>query len=131
MRRNIEFISLPVNRKHKERAKELRKAGNLSEVLLWKQLNKKQFKEYDFDRQRIIGNFIVDFFCADCGVVIEVDGSSHDGKTEYDSERDAYLEGYGLKIIHIEARDVLYNLDGVMEMLLTHPALRAPLPRGE
>ncbi|MDR1737036.1 MAG: DUF559 domain-containing protein [Oscillospiraceae bacterium] len=131
MRQNIEYISLPINRKLKDRAKELRKAGNLSEVLLWQQLNKKQFRQYDFDRQRIIGNYIVDFFCADCGVIIEVDGSSHDGKTEYDNERDAYLEGLGLNIIHIEARDVLNNLDGVMKMLHTHPALRAPLPRGE
>jgi len=111
----------------RERAKELRKAGNLCEVLLWKQLHKKKFKQYDFDRQKIIGNYIVDFFCGDCKVVIEIDGSSHDHKVEYDEERNKYLEGLGLVVIHIAAKDVLNNLSGVMVMLHDHSVLRAPL----
>ena len=88
-------------------------------------------KGYDFDRQKIIGNFIVDFYCIDCHVVIEVDGSSHDDKIEYDNERNVFLEGLGLNVIHISAKDVLSNLTGVMDMLNNHPALRASLPRGE
>lgn len=98
---------------------------------MWQQLHRKKFRQYDFDRQRIIGNYIVDFFCADCGVVIEIDGSSHDNKADYDNERNAFIEGLGLTVIHINAQDVLTNLDCVMEMLFSHPALRAPLPRGE
>ena len=108
----------------------MRKAGNLCEVLLWKQLHKKKFKQYDFDRQKIIGNYIVDFFCGNCNVVIEIDGSSHDYKVEYDNERNAYLEGLGLTVIHIAAKEVLNNLDGVMMMLHDHPALRASLHGG-
>jgi len=61
--RNLKaYMSLPYNPKLRERAKELRKAGNLCEVLLWNQLYKNKFKQYDFDRQKIIGNYIVDFF---------------------------------------------------------------------
>jgi len=131
MRNRESFFSLPYNPKLRDRSKELRKAGNLSEVLLWQQLHKKRFKQYDFDRQKIIGNYIVDFFCGNCNVVIEVDGSSHDDKIEYDEERDCYLEGLGLTVIHIHAKDVLNNLDGVMAMLYDHPALRAPLQGGE
>ena len=131
MRNRSAYFSLPDNPKLRERARELRKAGNLCEALLWQQLHKKKFKQYDFDRQKVIGNYIVDFYCGNCGVVIEIDGSSHDEKVEYDNERDAYLEGLGLIVIHIAARDILSNLDGVMEMLYNHPALRAPLPGGE
>jgi len=120
------FYSLPYNPLLRGRARELRQAGNLSEVLLWKKLGKKQFRGYDFDRQKIIGNFIVDFYCLSCGVVIEVDGSSHDDKVEYDTERDAFLQGLGLTVIHITADDVLYRMDSVMQMLYEHPALQIP-----
>ena len=98
--------------------------GNLSEVILWKRLHNKHFMGLDFDRQKIIGNFIVDFYCAQCGVVIEVDGSSHDTKEEYDSERDAFLTGLGLTVIHITADDVKYNLPTVMGRLQNDPALQ-------
>ncbi|MGQ4006258.1 DUF559 domain-containing protein [Francisellaceae bacterium CB300] len=87
---------LPYNPKLKQRAKELRKAGNLSEVLLWNRLKRKQFLKLDFDRQKIIGNYIVDFYCPNLGVVIEIDGSSHDNKEGYDRIRDEYLKGLGL-----------------------------------
>ena len=131
MRNRESYFSLPYNPKLRERAKELRKAGNLCEALLWKQLHKKKFKQYDFDRQKIIGNYIVDFFCGNCNVVIEIDGSSHDYKVEYDNERNRYLEGLGLTVIRIAAKDILNNLNGVMAKLNDHPALRAPLQGGE
>ena len=123
MRNTKAYRSLPFNPNLRDRAKELRKAGNLCEVLLWQQLHKKKFRGYDFDRQKIIGNYIVDFYCLDCNVVIEIDGSSHDYKAEYDEERDKYLESLGLVVIHVRAKDVLGNLGGVMEMLYEHPAL--------
>ncbi|MDR0857775.1 MAG: DUF559 domain-containing protein [Oscillospiraceae bacterium] len=80
MRSRKNYESLPYNNELKERARGLRKAGNLSEVLLWQRLNRRKFKNYDFDRQKIIGNYIVDFYCPNCKTVIEVDGSSHDEK---------------------------------------------------
>ena len=131
MRNLKNYYSLPINPKLRERAKELRKAGYLSEVLIWQQFHKRKFKGFDFDRQKIIGNYIVDFYCSDCRTVIEIDGSSLDEKAEYDCERDAFLEGLGLTVIHIPARDVLNRLDEVMRMLYDHPALRAPLQGGE
>jgi len=118
------YIELPCNLDLRDRARELRQAGNLSEVLLWKRLNKKQFRGFDFDRQKIIGNYIVDFYCLNKGVVIEVDGTSHDDKKEYDTQRDAFLMGLELTVIHIKAEDVLRQLPQVMEMLYGHPALK-------
>ena len=125
MRESKQYHTLPFNPKLRERAKELRKFGNLSEALLWQQFHRRKFKGYDFDRQKIIGNYIVDFYCVDCGVVIEIDGSSHDKKVEYDAERNCYLEGLGLTVIHIQATDVLKNLNDVMITLQSHPALQA------
>jgi very-short-patch-repair endonuclease len=68
MRNSKAYNSLPYNSDLRSRAKELRKSGNLSEVLLWQQIKNKKFKGYDFDRQKIIGNFIVDFYSGDCGL---------------------------------------------------------------
>ena len=122
MRNTTDYYVLPFNPKLRERAKELRRAKNLSEILMWQKLNKRKFKGYDFDRQKIIGNFIVDFYCIDCRVVIEIDGSSHNEKKEYDYERDLFLAGLGLTVIHIAASDVLNRLDDVMLTLYNHPA---------
>jgi len=113
----------------KERAKELRQAGNLSEVLFWNQVKNKQFKEYDFDRQKIIGNYIVDFYCTNCNVVIEIDGSSHDNKQDYDAKRDGFLRSLGLVVIHIPVEEVMNKIVGVMEMLYNHPALKGTPPK--
>ena len=130
MRNTNNYFSLPANSKLREKAKELRKAENLCEVLLWLQLNKQKFRGFDFDRQKIIGNYIVDFYCVNCRVVIEIDGNSHNEKEEYDKERDVFLEGLGLTVIHIQAREILKQLNEVMDMLYEHPALRAPFKEG-
>ncbi len=118
------FMSLPYNPKLKERARELRKSGNLSEVLFWQQIRNGQFRGLDFDRQKIIGHYIVDFFCSNAMVVIEIDGSSHDDKQEYDRERDLFLEGLGLTVIHIDDWEVKKNLPNVMEWLGKHSAFQ-------
>ncbi|MBI9031216.1 HsdR family type I site-specific deoxyribonuclease [bacterium] len=115
------FRNLPYNPKLKERAKALRKAGNLVEVLFWKQVKNKKFKGFDFDRQKIIGNYIVDFYCSSNGVVIEINGQNHENQYEYDRERDRYLMSLGLKVIHIPARDVLKDIHLVMKMLDSCP----------
>ncbi len=127
-RNSKNYFSLPYNPNLKERARELRKAGNLPEVLFWNNVKNKQFKGFDFDRQKIIGNYIVDFFCTNCNVVIEIDGSSHDNKQEYDAERDVYLESLGLTVIHIPVVDVMKRIKDVMEMLYNHPALSGTPP---
>ncbi len=124
MRNFNSYYMLPYNPKLKERACELRKQGNISEIIFWRRVKNGLFKGYDFDRQKIIGNYIVDFYCVNCGVVIEIDGSSHDGKEEYDAQRDGFLRSLNLNIIHINADDVLYHINDVMVMLQNHPAFQ-------
>ena len=122
MRNTKKYMSLPFNPALKDRARALRRAGNLAEVLLWNQLKRKQFLGLDFDRQKIIGNYIVDFYCAEKDAVIEVDGSSHDDKAEYDAQRDAFLMGLGLTVIRLRDRDVRQDISVVMDFLRQHPA---------
>ena len=119
--RNINLRQLPSNPALKDKARHLRKAGNLSEVLFWKQVKNKQFKNLDFHRQIIIGNYIVDFACPCMGVIIEIDGISHDFKANYDLKRDEFLKSVGFDVIHISDADVKRNLSAVMDWLDTHP----------
>ena len=116
IRRNY-IENLPCNHALSQRAKEKRKAGILSEVLFWLQVHKGAFHKIDFDRQRIIGNYIVDFYVKALGLVVEIDGSSHDTKVEYDRKRQQYLENLGLKVYRIADGDVKMNLGIVMAEL--------------
>jgi very-short-patch-repair endonuclease len=120
-RNSKNYFSLPYNPKLVPFAKKLRKSGNLSEVLIWNCLKNKKFKHLDFDRQKIIGNYIVDFYCPNLQIVIEIDGSSHNEKEIYDEDRDVYLMSLGLRIIHIEDISVLNNLNLVIQFLDDHP----------
>ena len=72
-----------------------------------------------FQRQKAIGNYIVDFYCAEAKLIIELDGSQHyeDGNTENDAQRTAFLEGYGLKVIRIPNNEVNQNFRGVCEYI--------------
>jgi very-short-patch-repair endonuclease len=104
---------LTYNKELRERARQLRKAGVLSEALFWLQVKNKKLG-FDFDRQKIIGNYIVDFYCYELGIVIEIDGISHRDKGQYDQKRDEYLESYGLKILHISDQNIKQNMNNLI-----------------
>ena len=72
-----------------------------------------------FLRQKVLGKYIVDFYCAEAKLVIELDGSQHyeEKGIEYDAERTAYLEKYGLRVIRIENIDINKNFDGICEYI--------------
>ena len=103
--------------KLKELSRELRKSGNLSEVLLWEQLKAKKMKGYQFMRQKPIGNYVVDFFCSKLKLVIEIDGESHSQKLEQDQLRQQKLESLGLSFLRFYDRDVKNNLEGVVKAI--------------
>ena len=104
------------NKDLRERARQLRKAGVVSEALFWLRIKNKKLG-FDFNRQKIIGNYIVDFYCYELGIVVEIDGSSHREKGLYDKKRDEYLESYGLKILHIADVNIKQNMDNVINWL--------------
>lgn len=111
------YLDLPYNPQLKERARRLRKAGNFPEVVFWMQVNKGQFHGVDFDRQRIIGNFIVDFYVKSLGLVIEIDGDSHDGQEENDDSREEWLKEQGCRIVRFPAYMVTDAMPHVLQQL--------------
>jgi very-short-patch-repair endonuclease len=105
---------LPYNPKLKEKARQLRKNSTLAEILLWQRLKRKQLKGYDFHRQKPIGNYIVDFFCPQLMLAIEIDGSTHEGKEQYDIKKQKQLERLGIHFLRFGDHQVKINLEGVI-----------------
>lgn len=118
------YWEIPKNKKLTERARELRKAGNLSEVLFWQALKDKKKLDFDIDRQVIIGHYIVDFFIPELGLVFEIDGTSHDNKIEYDQERDTFMHNHGLEVVRILDEDVKKSMNNVYDFVLETVAKR-------
>ena len=114
-RRKIEV--LPRNKELLNRSRNLRKGYVLSEVIFWKQVRNKEFHQIDFDRQKIIGNYIVDFYIKSLGVVLEIDGSSHNDKEEYDEKRQLFLESLDLVVYRISDIRIKNDLGNVMKEL--------------
>jgi very-short-patch-repair endonuclease len=108
---------IPYNPELKVLAKELRRNMTLSEVLLWKELKNKSMMGYDFDRQRPIGNFIVDFFCKDLSLAIEIDGDTHIYRYDYDEERQQELERLGVRFLRFDDIEVKKNMSNVLRVI--------------
>ena len=88
-----------------------------AEMLLWSKLRGKQLKEVQFYRQKIIGNYVADFYCPKSKLVIEVDGGQHysvEGR-EKDRERDDYVGRAGITVLRFSDREVLGQLDAVLK----------------
>jgi len=111
------YLKLDYNPHLKDRAKALRKARNLPEVLFWMQINKAQFHGLDFDRQKIIGNYIVDFYCKSLGLVVEIDGNTHEGREDEDMVRENWLVAQGCLVIRFTSTAVKENMGQVLEEL--------------
>ena len=106
-----------------------------AEQLLWTKFRSKQCHSFKFRRQHAIGSFIVDFFCPEQLLVVEIDGDVHAEKTKItkDRQRERRLRSLGLQVIRYTNYEVLNNLDGVLEHLLAvlttgstspHPSLQ-------
>jgi len=77
-------------------------------------VNKKKFYGIDFDRQKIIGNYIVDFYVESLGLVIEIDGGIHQYQEEYDENRTLFLESLGLIVYRISDESVRFSMRSVL-----------------
>ncbi len=109
-------IIIPYNPKLKQLARDLRNNSTLSEVLLWRQI-KGQKLGYEFHRQVPIDEFIVDFYCHELMLIVEIDGNSHNDKYDYDMSRQTKLQNLGAKFIRFFDVDVKKNLTGVLSTL--------------
>jgi very-short-patch-repair endonuclease len=105
----------PYNPKLKMRARELRKEATYSEQILWNAIRRKQLG-YEFHRQVPIDQYIVDFYCHELLLVIEIDGISHDSDDAklYDANRQAKIEGYGISFLRFRDEAVKEDPDKVI-----------------
>jgi very-short-patch-repair endonuclease len=112
------------------RAKQLRRQLTLPEGLLWQFLRSRP-GGFKFRRQHPIGSYVLDFFCREAGLAIEVDGQAHSmgDNPRRDRRRDAWLQEQGIRTLRIAASDVLDEMEAVMRTLLQVWAERAPPPR--
>lgn len=110
---------LSYNTKLKVYSRELRKNMTEAEKLLWSRIRKKQLKNYQFYRQKIIGNYIVDFYCPKSNLIIELDGGQHysDEGMKKDKSRDDYMKNLGLRVLRFSDKDVFENLNGILEKI--------------
>ncbi len=105
---------IPYNSDLKNKANELRNNSTLSEVLLWKYLKGKKLKGHRFIRQKPIDSYIVDFFCKELMLIIEIDGASHWENEEYDRKRDNKLKNLGFNILRFSDLKVKKNIENVV-----------------
>ncbi len=106
------------NKKLTPNSQILRKNMTLPERILWYQVLKKL--PFTVNRQKVIGNYIVDFCCYSQKVIIEIDGGQHYEETaiEYDKKRTEYLESLGYRVVRYTNLDILQNIQGVYEDLM-------------
>ncbi|WP_299757693.1 endonuclease domain-containing protein [uncultured Pontibacter sp.] len=108
---------LPYKPYLKELARQLRQNSTLSEVLLWNELKNKKLHNLDFDRQKPLGSFIVDFYCKELMLAIEVDGDSHDYNFEPDVIRQQELETLGIRFLRFDDAEVKRDLLNVLRAI--------------
>jgi very-short-patch-repair endonuclease len=109
---------IPYNPKLKERARQLRNNMTPGERKLWQHLKGKQMMGYDFDRQRPIDQFIVDFHCKALMLAIEIDGASHDSEAAQESDRvrQTRMESLGVRFLRFREGEVQHQCDLVLDV---------------
>ena len=98
----------------------LRINSTKEEILLWEKLKNRRFHNLKFRRQHGIGEYIVDFYCKDLNLVIELDGKQHYEKDnlKYDEIRTEILNSLGLKVIRFENKKIINNMEMILEEIL-------------
>jgi very-short-patch-repair endonuclease len=119
-------------------ARRLRRNQTDAERVLWLRLRDRRLAGWKFKRQVPIDRYIVDFFCADGKLIIEIDGGQHEQRRERDGNRTAALEAMGYLVLRFWNNEVLQNTSGVLETILStmsqprpDPPHPTPLPSGE
>lgn len=99
------------------RSRELRKNETEVEKLLWRFLRNRHLTGMKFRRQYVFKGFILDFYCAEQKVAIELDGSVHDKQKAYDVAHQAFIESHGIKVIRFKNKMVINNINSVLKLI--------------
>lgn len=113
----------------KHRRQELRKNQTGAEKTFWSYVRNRQFFGLKFFRQYSVGPYILDFYCPELKIAIELDGGQHaqDDKQEYDAVRSTYLKAQGINIMRFWNHDVLYNTESVLARIAENITPPSPL----
>ncbi|MER2997799.1 endonuclease domain-containing protein [Pontibacter populi] len=98
-------------------ARQLRNNSTLSEVLLWQELKGSKMLGFDFHRQKPLDNFIVDFYCSELKLAIEIDGDSHNYSFAKDTARQQQLESFGIYFLRFTDFEVKQNMPNVLRTI--------------
>ena len=120
MQEKRERMLFPYVRGMTARARNLRKEMTHAEGILWERIRGRQLEGSKFTRQKPLLGYIVDFFCAELDLVVEVDGEIHTQQAEYDALRDMELEQYGATIIRYTNDQVINHLSNTLNHLSEH-----------
>jgi very-short-patch-repair endonuclease len=101
-----------------QRAQEMRREMTPAELKLWSRLRAGRLEGVHFRRQQVIEPYIVDFYCHQAALVIEVDGDIHLHQQDYDHQREQDLQSHGLRVIRFSNVEVIQNIDGVLAEIL-------------
>lgn len=105
----------------KEKRRALRKRSTRGERLLWQNLRNRSIEGFKFRRQHSVGPFVLDFYCPELKLAIEVDGYSHDSEEskKYDAERQKIIEVYEVRFLRIRDEEVHENIDKALDKVKT------------
>lgn len=114
-----------------ENARQLRSNMTSAEKELWKHIRKDQFGGFRFRRQHPVANYILDFYCHDSRLAIELDGPIQDSQDQkkYDQERDSVIHSLGIEVLRFKNEEVFRNLNNVLAKIRKH--LLKSSPEGE
>jgi very-short-patch-repair endonuclease len=115
---DIQMNSLPFNRYLLQKAAENRKNMPPAEVRVWKRLRRQQLMQYDFDRQKPILNYIVDFYCQEAQLAIEIDGNTHNNDGEPERTRQRDIEELGVWFLRFPNLEAYKFPDQVAQSVL-------------
>jgi very-short-patch-repair endonuclease len=127
---------IPYDQNLKLLARDLRNNSTLGEVILWNKLKGKQFLGYDFQRQKPLLKYIVDFYCSELDLIIEIDGKYHEHQDNYSKDllRQSNLEKYNLHFLRFTEKDLrtqLLNVLRVIEIYIEEFQKHTPGPSRE
>ncbi len=110
---------LPYNKNLHGFARDLRNNMTDAEWRLWHSIKRRQLKNRHFLRQKILGNYIVDFYCHKAKLIIELDGGQHYSESgiKNDEIRDNYFNNLGITVLRFTDRDIFENRDGVLQRI--------------
>ncbi|MCY1434031.1 hypothetical protein D9M68_832110 [compost metagenome] len=108
----------PLDEERLEFARELRRSSTDAENLVWRRLRGRQLAGLKFRRQHPVGAYVLDFFCAEKQLAVEIDGGQHYQDGHRDEVRDLWLAGQGILVLRVSAREAMLEADAVLEWIL-------------